>query len=215
MRKSGFHKVIVSKCNLVVMLKKLALLKEIHNCALCQDNLPLGPRPVVRIHPKARILIVGQAPGIRVHESGIPWNDQSGKRLREWLLMSDEEFYNEENVAIVPMGFCYPGTGKSGDLPPMKICAPTWHERILERLPNIQLILLVGNYAQNYYLPEWKKKSLTETVKAFDAESSKFIPLPHPSPRNRRWFQQNPWFEDKVLPVLQYRMAMILGSAHE
>lgn len=178
------------------------LLNQIEQCTICQQHLPLGPRPVVRAHVKSKILIIGQAPGTRVHESGIPWNDSSGRNLRRWMSISEEEFYNPELFAIVPMGFCYPGRGKSGDLPPRPECAPTWHSKLLNKMPNIELTLLIGQYAQGYYL-EGRKKSLTETVRSFEDYLPNYFPLVHPSPRNGIWMRKNPWFEEEVLPELQ------------
>jgi uracil-DNA glycosylase len=152
------------------------------------------------------LLIVGQAPGTRVHETGIPWNDPSGDRLRDWLQMDREVFYDENQIAIIPMGFCYPGRGKGGDLPPRPECAPQWHERLLAELPHLQLTLLVGQYAQKYYLPS-PGKTLSDNVRDFDrALQSGYFPLPHPSPRNRLWLRQRPWFEEAVLPVLRERV---------
>lgn len=178
------------------------LLREVRACNACETELPLGPRPVLRAAPTARILIIGQAPGTRVHASGIPWNDPSGDRLREWLQLDREHFYDESRIAIIPMGFCYPGKGKSGDLPPRKECAPLWHDRLLQQLPALQLRLLVGKYAQDYYL-ETRRQSLGETVRNHTRYLPAFLPLPHPSPRNIRWFRNNPWFEAEVLPVLR------------
>lgn len=185
--------------------KKLnLLLKEVRNCTLCSEHLPLGPNPVVRAKRSAKLLIVGQAPGTKVHETGIPWNDPSGDRLRGWLQCSREQFYDDSKIAIIPMGFCYPGRGKSGDLPPRKECAQTWHEQLLALLPNLELVLLVGQYAQKHYL-EFPKKNLTETVKAWDEYGLKLFPLPHPSPRNQIWLKKNSWFDAEVVPALRER----------
>ncbi|WP_237065591.1 uracil-DNA glycosylase family protein [Microbulbifer guangxiensis] len=185
------------------MSKLISLLEEVRACRLCEDELPLGAKPVLRASPTARLLIVGQAPGTRVHASGIPWNDPSGDRLRQWLDMDRDTFYDESRIAIIPMGFCYPGRGKGGDLPPRKECAPTWHARLLEQLPNLKLTLLIGQYAQRYYLPHWYG-SITENVRHFrDALAAGFFPLPHPSPRNTLWLKQRPWFEKDVVPALQ------------
>ncbi|MDD1795824.1 uracil-DNA glycosylase family protein [Enterovibrio sp. ZSDZ42] len=185
------------------------LLEEIKQCQVCAENLPLGPRPVVQAASSARLLIIGQAPGIRVHETGIPWNDPSGDRLREWLQIEKPCFYDPNNIAIVPMGFCYPGKGSSGDLPPRPECAPTWHASIKQHLPNVELTLLIGDYAQRYYLPN-KPRTLTETVKANIQWSPDFIALPHPSPRNNIWLRKNPWFEEDVLPYLRERVEQLL-----
>ena len=188
------------------MTELIQLLDEIKTCQLCTKHLPHKPQPVVRASDSAQLLIVGQAPGRRVHESCIPWNDPSGKRLRSWLKMNDDEFYNVQNVAIIPMGFCYPGTGKNGDLPPRPECAPQWHKALYSRLPNIRLTLLIGQYAQKAYLPaDYQKryKTLTERVQnQRELPNSLFI-LPHPSPRNQLWLKRNPWFETDTLPRLQ------------
>ena len=179
------------------------LKRDIHACQICRDTLPLGPRPVVNIHPDARIMIIGQAPGTRVHETGIPWNDPSGNRLREWMDVSKKEFYDPTVFAIMPMGFCYPGKGKSGDLPPRPECAPHWHHKILEHLPNIKVTLLIGQYAQNYYLKKSCKKTLTETVKQAENYLPDYFPLVHPSPRNTFWLRKNPWFDQYTIPLLR------------
>ena len=179
------------------------LLQQIRNCRICEDHLPLGPRPVVRASASAKLLIVGQAPGTKVHASGIPWDDQSGKRLRQWLGLAPEIFYDETKVAIVPMGFCYPGKGKSGDLPPRPECAQHWHQKILTLLPNIQLTLLIGKYAQDYFLGAAAKENLTKTVAAWPAYLPHYLPLPHPSPRNQFWLRHNPWFEETITPYLK------------
>lgn len=184
-----------------------SLLKEIRACRLCDAHLPLGPRPVLRAAPAARLLIVGQAPGSLVHGSGIPWNDASGMRLREWLGLDRETFYDESKVAIVPIGFCYPGRGSSGDLPPRPECARTWHPKLLPMLTNIRLVLSIGQYAQQYLLGEARKKTLTDTVRAWREFSPAQFPLPHPSPRNVGWFKHNPWFAEEVLPALRKSVA--------
>jgi len=176
------------------------LLSEIRSCTLCEEYLPLGANPVLRASESSSVLIIGQAPGIRVHESGIPWNDPSGDRLREWMGVDKDSFYNEEIFAIIPMGFCYPGTGKSGDLPPRKECAATWHQKLNDALPNIKLKILIGQYAQQYYLGKKNKANLTETVRHFEEYLPEFAVLPHPSPRNNIWLKKNPWFENLILP---------------
>ena len=186
------------------------LLKEVRACTVC-EGLPLGPRPVLAAAPSARILIVGQAPGTRVHETGIPWNDPSGDRLRDWMNIDRDTFYDTRKIAIVPMGFCYPGRGKSGDLPPRPECAPLWHERVLKALPRIRLKILTGSYAQGYYLGSQRKKTLTETVRASEAYGDEIIPLPHPSPRNNLWLRKNPWFEQEMIPRLQSRVGEVLA----
>ncbi|HET6603848.1 MAG TPA: uracil-DNA glycosylase family protein [Xanthomonadaceae bacterium] len=183
-----------------------ALLERIRACRLCEAELPLGPRPVLRAHADARILIVGQAPGTRVHQSGVPWNDASGIRLRHWLGVERGQFYEERAFAIVPMGFCYPGRGKAGDLPPRPECAQTWHGRLLPLLPKIELTLLVGHHAQAWGLGGRRHGTLTATVRAYGEYLPAVFPLPHPSPRNQLWLRSNPWFEDECLPVLRARV---------
>lgn len=180
-----------------------SLLTEIRQCTACEPHLSHGANPVIQAHPNARLLIIGQAPGIKVHESSVPWNDASGERLREWLGMDSNTFYDEQKVAIVPMGFCYPGKGKSGDLPPRKECAALWHRKVLQSLPNIQMTLLIGQYAQNYYLKDKATNTLTETVRNWQAWAPEFLPLPHPSPRNNIWLKKNPWFESEVIPYIR------------
>lgn len=194
-----------------------ALVTDIKACRLCEQHLPHGVRPVVQLNESAKILIVGQAPGRRVHESGIPWDDPSGNRLRQWMQLTKESFYDSSNIAIMPMGFCYPGTGKSGDLPPRKECAKTWHEPILEQLPNIQLTLLIGLYAQRHYLNSLalttnKNLSLTERVRSWQSFLPTYLPLPHPSPRNQMWLKKNDWFESDVVPYLQQKVYSILSE---
>ena len=186
------------------------LLTQIRACTLCAPHLPLGPRPVVQIHPQSRILIIAQAPGRKVHETGIPFNDASGNRLRDWLGVTREQFYDAEQIAILPMGFCYPGAGKSGDLPPRQECAPTWHSRVLEQLNRIELTLLIGKYAQDYYLSQGPA-TLTERVKSWQSHWPGMMPLPHPSPRNNIWLRRNPWFGEELLPALRERVAGILN----
>ncbi|MFI3273079.1 uracil-DNA glycosylase family protein [Vibrio sp.] len=184
-----------------------SLLKEIRQCTACEPHLSHGANPVIQAHPNARLLIIGQAPGIKVHESSIPWNDASGERLREWLGIDSDTFYDKQKVAIVPMGFCYPGKGKSGDLPPRPECAELWHQKVLQSLPNIQMTLLIGQYAQNYYLKERTTKTLTETVKNWQTWAPEFLPLPHPSPRNNIWLKKNPWFENDVIPYIRQHIS--------
>ena len=184
------------------------LLREIRSCRHCADTLPLGPNPVLRAATPARLLIVGQAPGTRVHASGIPWDDASGNRLRQWLAMEPEQFYDESRVAIVPMGFCYPGRGASGDLPPPPECAPLWHARLLTLMPHLELILLVGSYAQNYYLGR-TCETLAQRVRRRADFTPRYFPLPHPSPRNSLWLRRNAWFEQEVVPALQERLSQL------
>lgn len=179
------------------------LIDEIRACTLCAAHLEAGPRPVTQFSATARLVIIGQAPGRKVHESGIPWDDASGERLREWTGLGKPEFYDSSKVALVPIGFCYPGTSASGDLPPRLECAPLWHERVLDVLPPDRLTLLVGSYAQARYLPAAKKQSLTDRVRAFASFGPQFLPLPHPSWRSTGWMARNPWFEGDVLPALQ------------
>jgi uracil-DNA glycosylase len=186
------------------------LLREVRACRACDEHLPLGANPIVRAQSTAKILIVGQAPGTRVHATGVPWNDPSGDRLREWMDLSRESFYDERKIAIMPMGFCYPGRGKSGDLPPRNECAALWHERILAALPNIELTLLVGSYAQAHYMEE-RYPTLAERVRDWRRFAPAVMPLVHPSPRNRRWLKNNPWFEEELVPELKQRVAAILS----
>ena len=187
------------------------LLARIRDCRLCEDNLPLGPRPVLRAQPASRILIIGQAPGTRVHKSGIPWNDRSGDVLRNWLDIDKSAFYDDTRIAIIPMGFCYPGINRrSGDNPPRPECAETWHDTLLAKLPNIELTLLVGMYAQARYLARDRKQTLTDTVAAWRDYGQKYLPLPHPSWRNLHWRHKNPWFEEEVVPVLRSRVHALL-----
>lgn len=181
------------------------LLARVRSCTLCAAELKEGVRPVVQAHPLATILIAGQAPGAKVHATGIPFNDPSGDRLREWMGIERDTFYDEKRIAIIPMGFCYPGKGKSGDLPPQAICSKTWREELLLSLPNIRLTLAIGQYAQAWHLDQ-QKENLTETVKAWADYGEQTIPLPHPSPRNNIWLKKNPWFETEVLPQLKKRV---------
>ena len=190
-----------------------SLLADVRGCTLCADHLPLGPRPVVRMQSSARILIVGQAPGTKVHETGIPWNDASGDRLRDWLSLSKDVFYDDSKIAIMPMGFCYPGRDpKGGDNPPRPECARTWHDRLLLHLPDIDLTLLVGSFAQKRYLGPAASATMTDSVRNFRTHlSSGFLPLPHPSWRTTAWQRKNPWFDEEVLPVLRSRVREFLA----
>lgn len=192
------------------MTSLASLLTKVRACTLCAEHLPLGPRPVFQLRPSARMLIASQAPGRKVHETGIPFNDASGDRLRAWLGISREVFYDAKRVAILPMGFCFPGTGKSGDLPPRPECAPAWRAALLSRLTNLQLTLVIGRYAQVHHLPN-EGASLTETVHAWRKSWPHTVPLPHPSPRNNLWLKRNPWFKKKLLPVLRIRIAEVLA----
>ena len=187
-----------------------ALVSSVWACDLCAADLPNEPRPVVQIHPKARILIAGQAPGACVHASGVPFDDPSGDRLRDWMGIDKADFYDPQQLAIVPMGFCYPGTGKSGDLPPRKECADTWRASILAELPNLELILAIGQYAQQWHVKTTTRQTLTERVKDWQMHLEQgVLPLPHPSPRNNLWLRKNPWFEVEVLPELKQRIAQL------
>ncbi|QID16333.1 uracil-DNA glycosylase family protein [Nitrogeniibacter mangrovi] len=180
-------------------------------CTLCAEHLPLGPRPVFQADPRARILIAGQAPGRRVHATGVPFDDPSGDRLRDWLGIDRAVFYDATRVAILPMGFCYPGTGKSGDLPPRPECAATWREAFLAHLPRVELTLVLGQYALDYHL-DAGRVALTEVVRDWRRHWPARLPLPHPSPRNNRWLVRNPWFAEEVLPALRARVADVLAA---
>ncbi|MFZ6644805.1 uracil-DNA glycosylase family protein [Undibacterium sp. TJN25] len=187
-----------------------ALLAEVRACTLCAEHLPLGPRPVLQMHASARILIASQAPGRKVHETGIPFNDVSGDRLREWLGMTPDVFYDARKVALMGMGFCFPGSSKAGDLPPRPECAPAWRQSLLAHLPNVRLTLVIGQYAQAYHFPG-PKASVTETVQAWRKGWPHTVPLPHPSPRNRLWLKRNPWFEEELLPELRVLVREVLA----
>jgi uracil-DNA glycosylase len=178
----------------------------VRGCRTCAADLPLGPRPILQAGAAARILVVGQAPGRRVHESGIPWDDLSGERLRAWMGVEKSVFYDESRVAIIPTGFCYPGRGKGGDAPPRRECATLWLDQLLARLPRIELTLLVGRYAQRHFLGSRRKGSLAATVRAWREYAPEFIPLPHPSPRNQPWLRKHPWFEAELVPMLRTRI---------
>ena len=187
------------------------LVKEIAECKICSEQLPCMPRPILQINPKAKILIAGQAPGKKAHNSGTPFDDLSGERLRKWLGISYETFYDPEQVAILPMGFCFPGTGKSGDLPPRKECADTWHKKVLHHLNQIELTIVIGRYAQQYYFGK-AAHSVTELVASWQNYYPTTIPLPHPSPRNNIWIRKNPWFEIELLPTLKQRVNECLAQ---
>jgi uracil-DNA glycosylase len=188
----------------------MSLVQRIRDCRICEKGLPLGPRPIVQLHPDAKILIAGQAPGSRVHETGVPFDDPSGDRLRDWMGIDKDTFYDEKRIALLPMGFCFPGTGKSGDLPPLKICATTWRQEALNFLENVQLTLVIGQYAQAWHIED-TKKNLTETVRAWQDYGDAMMPLPHPSPRNNIWLAKNQWFEKDLVPVLQERVAKLIS----
>ena len=188
-----------------------SLLDDVHACTICAAHLPHGVRPVLQIHPEARVLIAGQAPGRKVHESGVPFDDASGERLRDWMGVTAETFYDAQQIAILPMGFCFPGTGKSGDLPPRPECAPAWRDQILTHLRQVEVTLIVGQFAQAYHV-SGKKSSLTDTVRAWQSYWPGVIPLPHPSPRNNIWLSRNPWFEIELLPELKRRVSEALHA---
>ncbi len=190
-----------------------SLLREIRACTLCGADLPLGPRPVLRANRSARLMIIGQAPGTKVHESGIPWNDASGDRLRDWMAVERDQFYDETQIAIVPMGFCYPGRDKNGgDRPPRPECAPAWHERLWNQLPNIELVILAGAYAHRHYLGPKGGRTVSETVADWQQHLPRFLPLPHPSWRTRAWVAKNPWFESELIPHLRQRVRQLLAA---
>ena len=189
------------------------LLARVRACTVCAPHLPYPPKPILRASPTARLLIVGQAPGRRVHETGIPWNDPSGDLLREWLRMTREQFYDESRIAIVPTALCYPGTVNGSDLPPRPECAPLWHPPLRAAMPRLRLTLLVGAYAQAYYLGKGRGRTLADTVRRWREFGPALLPLPHPSPRNRGWLKQNPWFEAEVLPALRERVGAALQAS--
>jgi uracil-DNA glycosylase len=189
------------------------LLAQVRGCTLCAEHLPLGPRPVLRARASATLLIVGQAPGTRVHETGIPFDDRSGERLRDWMGVDRESFYDEARVAVIPMGLCYPGRdANGGDMPPRRECARQWHERLCAELPAIELALLVGGYAQRHYLGPRAGRTVTETVRAWRDFLPDTLPIPHPSWRTRGWVARNPWFEAELVPCLRKRVAEVLGG---
>ncbi len=186
--------------------------KDVKNCVVCQESLPRGANPVFQFHPSARILIAGQAPGRKVHETGIPFNDPSGDRLRSWLGISGDIFYDAKKIAILPMGFCYPGTGHSGDFPPRPECAKKWRHPMLERLSNLTLTLVIGQYAMDWHLPKRKTENVSDTVRNWRTFWPNIMPLPHPSPRNNIWLKKHPWFEAEVIPALQQEISRILAA---
>lgn len=188
-----------------------SLLSAVRACRVCEAHLPLGPRPVLQAAPPARILIVGQAPGARVHRTGVPWDDPSGERLRAWMGVSTDIFYDDSRIAMIPMGYCYPGRGNGGDLPPRPECAQLWLQPLLSKLPLIELTLLIGQYAQRHFLGKRRKPSLAKTMKAWVEYSPCYIPLPHPSPRNTPWLQRNSEFEQHLIPELRRRTQSLLS----
>lgn len=187
------------------------LLTAVRDCRACEAYLPLGARPVLRAGETARILVVGQEPGVRVHTTGIPWSDPSGERLRGWMGIGKAVFYDESRIAIIPMGYCYPGRGSGGEMPPRRECAELWLDHLLAKLPRISLTLLIGQYAQHHFLASRRKPSLAETAKAWREYAPHYIPLPHPSPRNQPWFKHHVWFEEQLIPVLQSRVKTLLA----
>ncbi len=197
-------------------MKKLNHIKQlksnIKKCTYCAPHLPLGANPIFSFSQQSKIVLVSQAPGILAHQKSIPYQDKSGERLRSWLGVSDEVFYNPANFAILPMGFCYPGKGKSGDLPPRKECAPMWHQQVWEQLIEVNLVILIGQYAQKYYLKDERLNNLTNTVRAYENYLPQFFPLVHPSPLNQIWIKKNEWFTREVLPALKARVALILNG---
>ena len=189
------------------------LLHEIRACRACDAFLPLGPRPVIQASSSARLVVAGQAPGTRVHASGIPFDDPSGDRLRDWMGIDRQVFYDASRVKIIPMAFCYPGRApQGGDLPPRKECRYLWHDRLFETLPPQSLIIVIGAYAHKYHLGQMAKKSVTETVRAWRDYLPRYLPIPHPSPRNTLWLRRNPWFERDVVPFLRQKIAQVLGE---
>jgi len=190
------------------------LLSEIKKCQICKGLLPYDPNPIIRFSEHSKIAIVGQAPGNVVHKSGLSFDDRSGDTLRDWLGVTKDEFYNVDNFAIIPMGFCFPGKAKSGgDAPPRKECAAAWHEEIFKQLTSIELVILVGSYGINYYLKENKKKNLTETVRNFEEYYESHFPIVHPSPLNFRWHAKNQWFKLDVVPILELKVKEILKGS--
>jgi uracil-DNA glycosylase len=189
------------------------LVEEVRACRLCEDVLPLGPRPVLRATATAKVLIAGQAPGTKVHESGIPWNDASGQRLRAWLSLSDDVFYDQSRVAIIPQGFCYPGRGAHGDLPPSPRCQATWHVRLIAAMPKIEVVVAAGQYAHAFHLGSRRRATLTETVAAWREFAPRCFPIPHPSWHNNRWLKVNPWFERDLVPAMRRVVHAALGIA--
>jgi uracil-DNA glycosylase len=186
------------------------MVDEVRACTLCSAHLPLGPRPIFQLNPAATILIAGQAPGKKAHESGIPFNDPSGDRLRNWMGIDRDTFYDDQRIAILPMGLCFPGTAAGGDLPPRPECAAQWRQRLLDSLPNIRLTLVIGSYAMHWHAQASKNLSVTDIVKEWQTHWPAMLPLPHPSPRNQRWLRNNPWFEHEVIPVLRGGVAQLI-----
>ena len=200
----------MSASKVTPLKRTTVLLAEVRACTLCAGHLPLGPRPVLQVHPSARILIAGQAPGSKVHASGVPFDDASGERLRSWMGIDKDTFYDAKRIAILPMGFCFPGTGTSGDLPPRPECAATWRKQLLACMPHIELTLIIGQYAQAWHLPQAGKATLTDTVLDWRSYWPTVLPLPHPSPRNNIWLKRNSWFTKDVIPQLLAQVKALL-----
>lgn len=186
------------------------LIRQIKDCKICLPYLEQGVNPVIAASPESKIIVIGQAPGRIVHETGIPWNDKSGDNLRKWFGVDKTAFYDTSIFALMPMGFCYPGKGKSGDLPPRKECAPLWHDALMQRMKEKKLVVLIGQYAQHHYLKDKVKSTLTQTVRSFKEYLPEYFPLPHPSPRNNIWQAKNEWFSTEVLPILKEKIAAII-----
>lgn len=191
-------------------MKLPQLLEEARGCRVCEHELPAGPRPLLQGSSVSRLLIIGQAPGVAAHESGIPWNDRSGERLRDWLGLSELQFYDAKRVALMPMGFCYPGKRSTGDAPPRPECAPLWHPRLLHAFKNVILTVYIGSYAYERYLSD-RFESVTDAVRAFDRLMPSSVALPHPSPRNNIWLKKNGWFESHLVPKLRASVASVIG----
>lgn len=208
---SGWARLFASSGERCLMNSFSTLLSEVRACTICAAQLPHGVRPILQIHPQSRILIAGQAPGRKVHGSGVPFDDASGDRLREWMGVTREVFYDSRQIAILPMSFCFPGTGKSGDLPPLPECAQAWRNELLGHLRHLDVTLVVGQYAQAYHM-NVERSSLTETVRSWQSYWPKIIPLPHPSPRNNIWLSRNLWFEEELLPMLRRRVSEALEA---
>jgi uracil-DNA glycosylase len=189
-----------------------ALLAQVRACRLCEPHLPLGPRPILQADPAARVLVVGQAPGRKAHERGRPFDDVSGDRLRDWLGVDRDTFYDPRRIALLPMGFCYPGTGAGGDLPPRPECAATWRARLLAQLPRVELTVVLGQYAVAWHLPDHAGGRMSDVVRDWRQWWPRLLPAPHPSPRNQRWLREHPWFERRVLPMLRRRIAVLLPA---
>ena len=190
----------------------MKLLTDIRKCTLCAEYLPKGPKPILQASRLSKILIIGQAPGQKAHDSGIPWNDASGDRLRLWLGVDKKAFYDPDIFALMPMGFCYPGKSNGGDAAPRPECAPKWHHQLLGNMPDISLTLLIGQYAQKYYLKDKAKENLTETVLAYKEFLPNYLPMPHPSPRNVAWFLKNKWFENDLIPILRTEVSKVMSD---